>query len=109
MLMPDTSYTTRHAGMTLTSTSGVTVLHLWNQGEPDVIAVDDIDGPVAVCVTVDAGRVNGHDEGLTKVYLPWKIACELETVVSRRRERYDYERHTNSLHLIPTIQKESTQ
>ena len=98
--MPETSFSTRHAGASIVCAGGVNTVHLFKTGTTTVYAVDFEGQPMNVAIECEAKDRNAHDEGLTLIYLDWETACEIARLVDRRNEQVDVERHPAALKLV---------
>ena len=49
---------------------------------------------------VDAGLLNGVEQGMTRVTLDWETACEVGDEVERRREQMSVEAHPAGLRTL---------
>jgi hypothetical protein len=100
LVMPDTSFSTRHAGAAYTYTSNCSLLHLFNHPNTEVVVLEDKDQPCAVSVTKYETNDFGYTADLTKVYVDWPTACEIAQVVSRRLEASYVESHPSALSVV---------
>jgi hypothetical protein len=98
--MPETSFSTHHAGASVTCAGGAVIVHLSTLPSTEVHVIEDAGLPLAVFIQKDAGIMNGHDDGLTQVWVDWETACEVARVVDRRREQADHESHPSALRAL---------
>jgi hypothetical protein len=94
--MPDTSFTTRHAGVSFMSSSNLNILTLNDEVESDIEITETPDGEWELVIRKDGSILNGHDNGLTVIRLDWVTALDVAKAVDRRREQYEQERQDHA-------------
>ena len=71
--MAISSFSWQHKGASVTCVSDAVIVTLCPPGDADIRIVEDDSVPSWLYVTVDAGLLNGVDQGMTRVMLDWEL------------------------------------
>jgi hypothetical protein len=96
----ETSFTTRHSGVTVTCTGDLTMIHLYSHVPSQLEVCEAEKGPIAIKVTKDAALGSFHNNGMTVVYLDWETAKQIAELVSHRLEQSEHRDHVEPLTLV---------
>ena len=98
--MAISSYSFSHKGAALVIASDVCMVRVIGTILPTLAFEEDGTNSPDLNIQVDAGLLNGVEQGMTRVTLDWETACEVAYEVERRREQMSHEAHSAGLRTL---------